>query len=140
MRYPLLITLIFFASIVLAQTPEQIIKDVEQKRFTAQVSKDYAYLEQVLDNDLTYTHSNGNTDTKASFIQALKDGKTQYNSFEVQEQKVRIYGNTALVNGLAIVKVTSNNENRTMNLRYTDVYIKRNNDWKLVAWQSLRVN
>ncbi|GAA4397577.1 hypothetical protein GCM10023187_07200 [Nibrella viscosa] len=140
MRYLLLLVLPFFVQVVRAQSAEQAVRDAEQKRFSAQVTNNFAVLEQVLDNDLTYTHSSGNTDSKQTFIQSLKDGKTKYEAIDVQEQTVRVYGNTAIINGLAAVKVTSNNETRTMNLRYTDVYLKRGNDWKLVAWQSLRVN
>ncbi|GAA4470291.1 hypothetical protein GCM10023189_58610 [Nibrella saemangeumensis] len=139
MQYLLILSLTLLISFAQAQSPEQTVKDAEQKRFAAQVANNFAVLDQVLDNDLTYTHSSGVTDSKQSFIQSLKDGKTKYNAIDVQEQTVRVYGNTAIINGKAAVNVTSNNETKNMSLRYTDVYIKRGNDWKLVAWQSLRL-
>ena len=112
---------------------------VEKQRFDAQVSKDVAVLERVLADDLIYTHSSGNTDTKQSYIQSIRDGKSNYGSIDVQEQNVRIYGNSAVVNGVCLIKMTSNNTTTDLKLRYTDVYVKKGSQWQMVAWQSLRM-
>ena len=118
---------------------EKEIQTVEKQRFEAQVSRNYDVLDQVLANDLVYNHSNGNTDTKQSFIQSLRDGKFLYNQIDIQEQKVRLYGKTAIVNGYCIVKATNNGEPVILKLRYTDAYVRTGKQWQLVAWQSLRL-
>ncbi|GAB2580218.1 nuclear transport factor 2 family protein [Spirosoma areae] len=126
-------------SITAASADEKAVIDTEKQRFVAQVNNDYAVLEKVLSNDLIYTHSHGGTDTKQSYIQAIREGRTKYEAIDPEEQKVRVYGNTAVINGLCRTKVTSNGQTNTMRLRYTDVYVRTGNQWQMVAWQSLKL-
>ena len=118
---------------------EKAVSAVEKQRFDAQVSKDYAVLERVLADDLLYAHSNGNTDGKQSYIQSIRDGKSNYAAIESQELKVRVYGNTAVINGVCLIKMNTNNTPTELKLRYTDVYVKKGKQWQMVAWQSLRL-
>lgn len=118
---------------------EKAVADVERQRFSAQVSKDYAVLEKVLANDLTYTHSNGNSDGKQSYIQSIRDGKSKYDAIDVEELKVRVYGKTAVINGVCMIKAMNNGETINTHLRYTDVYVRNGNQWQMVAWQSIRL-
>ncbi|MDB5242309.1 MAG: hypothetical protein JWP57_2934 [Spirosoma sp.] len=118
---------------------EKSVADTERQRFEAQVSKNYDVLDKVLANDLTYTHSNGNRDSKQSYIQSIRDGKSKYDAIDVEEMKVRVYGNTAVINGVCMVKAINNGETANTHLRYTDVYVRKGNQWQMVAWQSLRM-
>lgn len=118
---------------------EKAVIETEKQRFAAQVSKDVPVLERVLADDLVYTHSHGGSDTKQSFIQAIRDGKSKYDALEPLEQNVRVYGNTAVVNGKCLMKAASNGETVSTVLRYTDVYVRKGKQWQLVAWQSLKV-
>lgn len=142
MKSLLTLCLIFSFQFVHAQSSadEKAVADVEKQRFDAQVSKNYAVLEQVLSDDLLYTHSSGNTDGKQSYIQSIRDGKSNYAAIEPQEQKVRVYGNTAVINGVCLVKMNNNNQPTELKLRYTDVYVKKGKQWQMVTWQSLRLN
>lgn len=118
---------------------EKAVADTERQRFGAQVSKDYAVLDKVLANDMTYTHSNGNTDGKQSYIQSIRDGKSKYDAIDVQELKVRVYGKTAVINGVCLIKANNNGETINTHLRYTDVYVQNGKQWQLVAWQSIKL-
>ncbi|MFC5411118.1 nuclear transport factor 2 family protein [Larkinella bovis] len=118
---------------------EKAVLAVEKQRFDAQVTRDYAVLEKVLGDDLIYTHSNGNQDTKQSYIQSLKDGKQSYEAIGIQEQKINLYGNTAVISGICLVKATNNGQSINSKLRYTDVYVKKGKQWQMVAWQSLKL-
>ncbi len=118
---------------------EKAVIETERQRFAAQVSKNYAVLDQILANDLVYTHSHGGTDSKQAYIQSIRDGKSKYDAIDALEQTVRIYGNTAVINGLCMVRATSNGETINTRLRYTDVYVRKGNQWQMVAWQSLKV-
>ena len=118
---------------------EKAVADIERQRFSAQVSKDFAVLEQVLANDLTYTHSNGNSDNKQSYIQSIRDGKSKYDAIDVEDLKVRVYGKTAVINGVCMIKAMSNGEAINTHLRYTDVYVRNGKQWQMVAWQSIRL-
>lgn len=118
---------------------EKVISDTERRRFDAQMNKNYAVLEQVLADDLIYVHSNGQTDTKQAYIQSFRDGKLKYDAIDVQDETIRVYGNTAVVNGVCLVKATSNGETINTRLRYVDVYVRNGRQWQMVTWQSLRL-
>jgi ketosteroid isomerase-like protein len=118
---------------------EKAVADAERQRFAAQVSKDYTALDKLLADDLFYTHSSGNTDGKASYIQSIRDGKSKYDAIESQEMKVRVYGNAAIINGICLIKATNNGEAINTHLRYTDVYVKKGNQWQLATWQSVKL-
>ncbi|QJD79691.1 nuclear transport factor 2 family protein [Spirosoma rhododendri] len=118
---------------------EKAVADAERQRFAAQVSKDYAALDKLLADDLVYTHSSGNTDNKASYIQSIRDGKSKYDAIESQEMKVRVYGNTAIINGVCLIKAMNNGETINTRLRYTDVYVKKGNQWQMATWQSVKL-
>ena len=115
---------------------ERAVLNVEKQRFEAQVKKDFTALETLLADDLVYVHSNGNVDNKASYIQSIKDGKSQYDEIKSEEMKVRVYGKTAIINGICTVKMPTN---PNLRLRYTDVYVKQKGQWQLVAWQSFKM-
>ena len=115
---------------------EQAVMNAEKQRFEAQVKKDIVALETLLSDDLVYNHSNGNSDGKVSYIQSIKEGKSQYDEIKSEEMKVRIYGKTAVINGVCAIKMPTN---PNLRLRYTDVYVKRKGQWQLVAWQSFRM-
>ncbi|GAB3316013.1 hypothetical protein GCM10027299_05740 [Larkinella ripae] len=141
MKSFLLFTSLFISSFAFAQNSadEKAVLEVEKQRFDAQVTRNYAVLEKVLGDDLIYNHSNGNQDGKQSYIQSLKDGKQTYESIGIQEQKIHLYGNTAVISGICLVKASNNGQTINSKLRYTDVYIKKGTQWQMVAWQSLKL-
>ncbi|WP_246169173.1 nuclear transport factor 2 family protein [Rudanella paleaurantiibacter] len=132
--------LLSWATVFAQSADEKAVLAAEKARFDAQVAKDYDALGKLLTDDLVYTHSNGNVDGKESFIQSIKDGKSSYNTIDVKEQKVRVYGNTAIINGRCDIKMNAPDGKLTdLRLRYTDVYVKRNGRWQMATWQSLRL-
>jgi ketosteroid isomerase-like protein len=155
MKFTLTLYLFLLLHLVRAQTPvspsaaattvptqtadQKAVIATEKQRFAAQVSKDLAVLEKVLANDLVYTHSNGGADTKQSYIQSLRDGKTAYESIDVEEQKARVYGNTAVINGLCLFKAINKGESVNSHLRYISVYVRNGTQWQMVAWQSMKL-
>lgn len=119
------------------------VESLERKRFEAQVNKDYAFLEKVFADDLLYVHSNGKTDTKATYINSIKEGKSNYAKIDVEEIIVRSYSNqkTAVVNGIVnITQAPVDGKSNMLHLRYTVVYVKnKDKGWQLVTWQSLKL-
>ena len=120
-----------------ADAAEQSVRQVEDRRIKATIANDFATLEAVLADDLTYTHSNAVVDTKASYIESLRSGKTKYESIDRSPSLVRVYGNTALVTGSATVGLRG--LAAPLSLRYTLAYVMRDGQWRMVAWQSTRL-
>jgi hypothetical protein len=111
----------------------------EEARFTAMVKADVAGLEDVLADDLTYVHSNGNLDGKRDFIEAVRTGRSTYHSFDREGVAVRLYGDTAVVTGRGHVLVQAAGAELDLRLFFTDVYVRRGGKWRMVAWQSTRL-
>ena len=127
------------ASFTATSADEKAVMETEKQRFSAQVNGDVAVLDKVLANDLIYTHSGGGTDTKQSYIQSIRDGKTKYSAIDIEELKVRLYGNTAVINGMCLLKAINNGEIINNHLRYISIYVRNANQWQMVAWQSLKL-
>ena len=53
---------------------------LEDERYAAMCSGDFAALEAMLHDELLYTHSSGLTDTKVTWLASLRSGKTNYRS------------------------------------------------------------
>jgi ketosteroid isomerase-like protein len=122
-----------------AQTATAALEALELKRFKAMQDNDLQTLAPLLADDLVYTHSSGVADTKAAYLEALRSGKTRYHSAASQTMSVRVYGETALINGRVKVTVESNGQKNDLHLSYLDVWVRRGGNWQMVAWQSARL-
>jgi len=120
-----------------AAADEQAVRQLEDRRVKALIADDLPALEAILADDLTYGHSNGVLDTKASYVETLRSGKTKYEAFDRQPSVVRVYGDSAIVTGTASVKLRA--QPAPFSLRYTLVYVKRGGAWTMAAWQSTRL-
>ncbi|MER0440556.1 nuclear transport factor 2 family protein [Emticicia sp. W12TSBA100-4] len=132
---------LMFGQMALAQSTQEVIENLERKRFAAQVSKDFDFLEKVFADDLVYTHSSGKQDDKQAYIQSIKDGKSVYDKIEVQELNVRVYGKAAVVVGkVAITQGIASGKPTILPLKYTVVYNQNGKKgWQLNTWQSLKL-
>lgn len=132
---------LIFGQVALAQNTKEVIETLERKRFEAQVSKDFDFLEKVFADDLVYTHSSGKQDNKQAYIQSIRDGKSVYDKIEVQELNVRVYGKAAVVVGkVAITQGIASGKPTILPLKYTVVYNQNGKKgWQLNTWQSLRL-
>jgi ketosteroid isomerase-like protein len=127
------------ASYADAAKAADMVKELDAKRFVSQTKNDFETLTTLLADDLVYVHSSANVDGKSAFIDSMRSGRTKYESIEPAEVKVRVYGNTAIVNGLAKLTVATNGQSNSFSLRYTDVWVMRDNKWQMVTWQSTRL-
>jgi ketosteroid isomerase-like protein len=117
----------------------QMIVDLDRKRMQAMAAKDVATLDAVLADDLIYTHSSARLDTKQSLIGAMVSGTTVYTGVEPSDVKVQDLGDAVVLTGIAQIKVVSNGTPNAFSVRFTDVYAKRDGNWKMVTWQSTRL-
>ena len=129
-------TLTAVASAAGMSQAEQAVRTAETQRFEALVKQDVAALKRLMADDLTYTHSSGVRQTKAEYLHDLASGKLVYRAAEANDLNVRIVGNAAVITGTAKVLVNTGGADRAIELLYTDVYVKRDGRWQLLAWQS----
>jgi hypothetical protein len=81
----------------------------------------------------------GRLRTKPETIQEFKSGAIKYESLDEHDVKVNTYGNAAIVNSMASVKLTANGKPIRGDFRATFVYVKQGGNWKEVAFQATPV-
>lgn len=118
---------------------EAAVRTAENRRFEANVSADARVLGELLDEGLEYVHSNGEVDSKKSFIDSLTSGKRDYTSAVANIESVRILGDVAIVRGKARVTVADAGNARDLHIGYTDVWLWKDGRWQMTAWRSARL-
>ena len=109
----------------------------ETARYAAQTANDFAAMEKMFGNDLTYNHSSAATDDKAKYIDAMRSGRTKYRKMTPNaDVKTRTYGCLAIITGTAVYEVTAGGQDRTVPLRFTTIWAKRPSGIEFVSWQS----
>jgi len=115
---------------------EKKILELEKQRIAAMVKKDIATLDALLADDMSYTHSGGTTDTKASFIKMIKE-RGRYLGVDYSNTQVVTSGASAvIVRGIAQIRLESTPAYPVI---FVDVWAFRDGAWKMVAWQATRV-
>ena len=112
---------------------------LEARRCDGMVAADVGALDQLLSDDLSWTHSSARQDTKASFLAGLQAGGTRYLEIRRSDEQVRLHGEVAVVTGIAHMRAIINGEERQLRNRYTNVWTKSEKGWRMIAWQSTAV-
>lgn len=99
----------------------------------AYVKRDAAALERLYADDYTVTNGAGETTTKVQEIERMRTGNTVYEATTYDDVKVRVYGDTAIVAGRGTVKGRGASGAFHTEYRSTNVFVKRNGRWQVVA-------
>ena len=102
----------------------------------AMTHKDGAALGKLLSDDLTYTHSGGQFETKADVIKSITTGKTIVERLDFSDTTVRLYGNTALVKGKVDLWHSKTN---IVHMNVLHVWVNGAQGWQMVARQATRL-
>lgn len=111
---------------------------LEKQRYSAIVRADVKFLDTMLDDNLIFTHASGKIDTKESFTSSLKSGILTYNKIDIDDVEVRLYDSFGVVTGRSVLEINVRGEDRTLELLFMTVWMKDQNGWKVVAYQSTR--
>src|SRR5690606_2992955 len=117
---------------------KEVIAGVEALRL-AMINPDKEVLGNLVSDELSYGHSSGNIEDKASFIETLVSGKSNFVDITLSEQTIQIVDNTALVrhNLLATTHDTGKAPGN-VNLGILLVWVKQKSEWKLIARQAFK--
>ena len=114
---------------------EQEIRRLEEQIGQAVVGRDTTFVERVWDEAFSYTGVRGERKGKAEILAELAAGTLKFTVMRFDDIDVRLHGDTAVVAGLAVTEGQSPQGPITGQFRYTRVYVKKNGQWKLVAFQ-----
>jgi hypothetical protein len=140
MKSVLLSLFALLASQALAQSKlEQAVLNLSKKKFEWLINKQYDSLVSFLDDEIEYVHSNGWTQSKSDIINDSKSGNMVYQSVTIKTAKARAYNNdTVIVTGTGTFAGIHGQE-FTIELHYTEVYIRSGKRWKLASRHSNRM-
>lgn len=140
-RILLLIGLVLLtATSIYAQSAmENQIMNLSKRKFRWMVEAKLDSLSNLLDDRLSYIHSNGSVQSKQQFMDDFTVGKLVYNSIQISEMNVRLYKKSAVVTGKGQINTTRDGNSSVTNLMFTEVYVDEKSGWKLVSRHASRL-
>jgi ketosteroid isomerase-like protein len=115
------------------------IRAIEAQIAKAVVGRDLAFVDRVWDDEFVYTGVRGEVKSKADILAEIKSSDLTFEEMRFEEIRIRTFGDTAIATGLAIVKGRSKQGAIAGEFRYTRVYVKRPQGWRLAAFQGTPV-
>ena len=112
------------------------IVDMERQAREASIHRDAEFSRRTLAEDYVAITPLGQVTTKQDTISARKSGQLRYETIDVSDMVVRVYGDTAVVTARADVKGHQLGEDFSGPYRYTRVWVRRTGHWQAVSYQA----
>jgi hypothetical protein len=130
---PLLLAAALAIAFTLQADEVEQLRRLDKELSVATWTGDALWFEKNVDDDYVLITSKGTMYTKADVVSELATPGMKMDPFDAFELQVRIYGDTAVVNGRRLQHFTLGRARYANDLRYTDVYVKRKGRWLLVS-------
>jgi len=120
---------------------EQELIQLERDIGQANIRRDKAFFEKVEADEFIFTDSAGGVTTKAEDVASLDKpaGETRLVAYDLSDVRVTVYGNTAVVTAIGISTYKNKDKESVIRNRFTDVFVRRDGRWQLVAGHSSRI-
>ena len=125
-----------------AQPPtaaEQELIKLENDWSEAVVKRDGTLLQRLFAEEYAFTDQDGVVWNKTQDIANVTSGVTRTSSYKLEDLKVRLYGDVAVVTGSNTIKATFQGRDIGGKYRFTDVFVKRSGAWQVVTTQGTLV-
>lgn len=110
--------------------------DMERQAREASLHRDADFSERILAEDYVGITPLGQVTTKQDNVSARKSRQLRYDTIDVTDMVVRVYGDTAIVTARADVKGHQLGEDFSGPYRYTRVWVRRTGKWQAVSYQA----
>lgn len=112
----------------------------DQARYAAMLNADIGALDRLLADDLVYTHSDGSSDDKTQYLDAIRNGALTYLGCDREVVHCMPLGDQALARGNLHLKAIYKAQSVSILIHYLAVWVKASErSWRLVAWTSTRL-
>lgn len=115
------------------------INDLEDRRYAAMVDADLDALDELLSDDVMYAHSDATVDSKASYLELLRNGTLVYHSLKHRTETVVSRPGVVVVGGTMSGSIHMHGAAKTLNSRVAAVWVAEGDRWRLLAFQPTRV-
>jgi uncharacterized protein (TIGR02246 family) len=106
---------------------------LEKEWPAAVLKKDTAKILSLGSDDCVFTDSSGAIVSLKQIASDVKSGRYSVKSMHIDQLKVRVYGDTAIVLGLETEKSQYKGKDSSGQYRFVDTWLKRNGRWVCVA-------
>jgi ketosteroid isomerase-like protein len=119
---------------------DAVAKNVEAFR-AAQFAADAKALDRLCAAELSYSHSDGRVEDRATFVANATDGKSKFISLAYQDLSVRVVGPAAIVrfHWLGESQAVADGKKSATNLHILMNWQKQGTDWKLLSRASTKL-
>ena len=134
--------ILLLAILAVGQAPSATdeLTQIQHRLMKAWIDGDREYVDRTLASEWTTTDTTGHVLTKAQVMQeAFGSDVRRIESGAIDDIKVRLLGDTAIVTGHTTAVGIYKGSKVTANLRFTDVFIKREGRWQAVASQGTMI-
>ncbi len=118
---------------------EKEITRIEHELMAAPLKGDVEVFARYTDPEWTCVTPGGEVWNFAKASELLKTGGLKSTAMTLDEVKVKVYGNTAIASILDTETTTFNGKDVSGQYRGTDVFVKRDGKWKVVASHACKV-
>lgn len=116
------------------------IENLEMQWRQAIITNNVTQMDHLLADDYVGISANGTVETKPQELAQRRAGTVKISQLDLNDLKVRVYGDTAVVTSRATLEGTNGQSNIGGNYRYTRVYNRRLGQWKIVSFEASRMN
>jgi hypothetical protein len=118
---------------------KQIADRVEKFKKAMLAPVDKAALEDLTASDLSYCHSSGFLEDKATFVDDLVKPKWVFTKIDFSDQTIKISGDVAIVRHHMTGETNNNNVPAKIDIIVLQIWQKQKGQWKLLARQAAKI-
>jgi ketosteroid isomerase-like protein len=112
------------------------IVDMERQVKEASLRRDADFSQKTLAEDYVAISPLGQVSTKQDTLSVRRSGQLRYDTINITDMVVRVYGDTAVVTARAEVRGHQLGEDFSGPYRYTRVWVRRSGHWQTVSYQA----
>jgi ketosteroid isomerase-like protein len=116
------------------------IEGLEMQWRQAQLNNDVSVMDRLLADDYIGISASGTIETKTEALALRRAGTLHITNLDLNDLKVRVYGDTAVVTSRAELQGTNGARDISGEYRYTRVYNRRFGQWKIVSFEASRIH
>jgi ketosteroid isomerase-like protein len=114
------------------------LKRIQHEWAAARVKGDSSYTRQIESEDCTIVWPDGRIVKKRADLESMTD--IVFSEFKIADLQIRLYGDTGIVVGEGVLKARKGNQDLLSGkFIWTDTFVKRGGEWKVVASQITEV-
>lgn len=115
---------------------QRLILGLEEQRRTAQMRGDWQTIQLLNAPDMVDIGANGAIRSPAQNAEAMRSGTLKFSTAEASDERVRVYGDVAVVTGIGHRAGSFGGAPFEQRFRFTRIYVRQATSWRAVLAQN----